>query len=96
MSGGAVPLASLLIGAVVGLICVAIFAVILRGVSEKRPKDAIKSLTALIGTVLGGGLADYIAFRAVLSTSEALAYYLIGLAVLFLPLGVLVFLDWVR
>jgi len=75
---------------------VAIFAVILRGVSDKKPKDAIKSLTALIGTVLGGGLADYVVFVRLLSTNEALAYYVIGLAGVFLPLGLIVFFDWLR
>jgi len=96
MPSGAIAYAALAIGGVVGLICVAIFAVTLRGVSDKMPKDAITALTALIGTVLGGGLVDYVVFGRVLSTDQALAYYLIGLAVLFLPLGILVFFDWFR
>jgi hypothetical protein len=38
-----IPIASLLIGAVVWLICVAIFAVILRGISKKRPNRPLQS-----------------------------------------------------
>ena len=81
------------------MICVSIFAVILRYVNEKKPAglvlnsvllkeclrqyqpaDAIKSLTALIGTVLGGGLAEYAVFGRILSTDPALAYVLLSWA----------------
>lgn len=96
VTGGMVPVASFLLGAVVGLICVAIFAINLRGLATKKAKDAIKLLTALVGTVLGGGAANYLAFRQILSTSGAMVFYLIGLSVLFLPFGISELLKWLR
>jgi hypothetical protein len=89
------PVASCLIGAVVGLLSVAIFAVILRRKEQNRPTEAIMLLTSLIGTVLGAGAADYIIFDILLQ-QNAIGFYLIGLATWFLPLGLWVFIDWMR
>lgn len=91
-----IRLASLLTGSVVGLISVAIFAVILRRVETEKLSEAIKALRRLIYVVLGGGLSDFVIFDFILNSDGALAYYMIGLAFLFLPLGILVFIDWKR
>ncbi len=88
--------ASALTGAVIGFISVAIFAVILRKVAEKRPSEAIRALKALVSIVLGGGLADYVVFDWILSSGGALSYYLVGFAFVYLILGGWVFLDWLR
>lgn len=88
--------ASILTGAVVGLICTTVFAVTLRRIEEKNPSEAIKALGWLISIVLGGGLADYIVFDFVIKSGGAIAYYMMGLAVVFLSLGLLVFFDWRR
>lgn len=86
--------ASFLIGGVIGLIAVAIFAVTLRRVAERNPSDAIKALQWLIGFVLGGGLVDYIVFDYIVKTSGTLTYYAIGLSLMFLVFGVPVFNQW--
>ena len=88
--------ASLLIGSVIGLISAAIFAVILRRIETEKPSEAIRALIQLIGIVLGSGLGDFVVFDFILKSGGALQYYMIGLASLFLPLGILVFIDWKR
>jgi len=90
-----ISLASSLIGAVVGLVAVSIFAVTLRRIEEKEPKEAVITLIKLISIVLGGGLTDFVVFDVIVQ-ENGLVYYMIGLAVVFLPLGLWVFLDWRR
>ena len=85
---------SFLIGAVAGLICVAIFAVILRKFDEKKPKDITRALVRLLLVVMGSGLSDYVVFDAILKSDKGIEYYMIGLAVVFLPLGLWVLIDW--
>lgn len=88
--------ASFLIGAVVGLISVTIFAATLRRWMEEKPPDTRKALRKLIYLVLGAGLTDYVIFDVILRTNGALPYYLIGLATVFLFLGTWVFIDWYK
>jgi len=85
---------STLIGAVVGLIAVTIFAVILRGIEKNSPSEAITALKWLIFTVLGGGASDYLVFDVMLKTGGAIVFYLAGLSMVFLSLGFLIFFDW--
>ena len=80
----------------VGLISVTLFALVLRRIEQKNPSEAVGVLKWLIGLVLGGGMADYVIFDFLLESEGALAFYLIGLATLFLPLGLLTFFDWRR
>ncbi len=91
-----IAIASLSLGAVMGLICVAIFAVILRRISQKNPSEALKALWKLSSFALGGWGADYVLFDRILSAGGAWQYYLLGFAIVFLPLGVWVFVDWSR
>ncbi len=93
--------ASALVGAVVGLISVTIFAVVLRRISDKQPSAAIKALIKLMSIVLLGGIAnrgiaEYAVYSKILSSDEALAYYLVGFSVVFLVLGSLVLISWLR
>lgn len=90
-----VQIASVALGAVVGLIAVAIFALILRRIEKSKPRDAIKSLYELIGLALGGGIVDYAIFDRILE-SGAIFYYVIGFAGTFLVLGLAIFIDWLR
>jgi hypothetical protein len=87
--------ASLTLGAVVGLIAAAIFAVILRRVEKSKPRDAIISLYNLIALTLGGGIADYAIFDRIL-LAGAIFFYVIGYGVAFLPFGLIIFIDWLR
>ncbi len=88
--------ASFLIGGAVGLVSVAIFAVILRRVVEKNPLDGIKQLKWLIPIIVGGGLADYFFFDYVLQVKGAIWSYFLGLGLVFLMFGVPVFIEWRR
>ncbi len=76
------------------MISVTIFAVILRRLEEKKPREAVRALKSLIPVMLGGGLTDYIIFYLIIKTSGALVYYIFGFSLVFLLLGFLVFLDW--
>lgn len=91
----ALQLASLLIGAVIGVLAFAIFYIILLRLSEKQPQEAIKHLYKLIGLPVGGGLGDYAIFDRMLS-SGSIAYYMQGLAVTFLVLAIWFFVPWRR
>jgi hypothetical protein len=86
---------SFLLGAVVGLVGVSIFAVILRRVEKSKPKNAINYLYGLIAFVLGAGMSDYLIFDLIFQ-SGAIVYYGLGLAVVFLTFGLWVFIDWMR
>ena len=91
-----IEFASIALGAVIGLIAVSYFAVILRRIEKNNPKQALKSFSLLITIVLGGGLTDFVIFDVIVNTSNAIWYYLVGLAMVFLPLGIMVFIDWRR
>ena len=91
-----IRLASSLVGGVVGLISVSIFAVILRRLAMEKASEAIKALTRLIGIVLGSGMADYAVFEVIMKSNNGLLYYILGLAIVFLPFGFVVFIDWIR
>jgi len=86
---------SALIGAVVGLIAVAIFTAILKREERPYPKDTTKKLWALIGLVLGSPAADYAIFDFILQ-ANGLFYYLGGFAVIFLPFGLYSFIVYLR
>ena len=91
--------ASLLMGAVVGLITVAIFALALRRRAHEDTSEAIKALTRLIAIVLGGGISDYVIFDVIFDViieNGALEYYIIGLSAVFLTFGLYVFVEWLR
>jgi len=90
-----VQCASLTLGAVVGLLAAAIFAVILRRLEKSKPRDAIRSLYNLVTLSLGGGVIDYAIFDSVLQAG-AIFYYVIGYGVAFLLFGSIIFLDWLR
>lgn len=90
-----IPLASLLIGAVVGLIAASMFTVILKRNAEQKSSEVQRGLRALITTVLGGGLADYVVFDLVLK-SGSITYYMVGFAVVFLVLGGWSYVEWRR
>ncbi len=83
---------SLLMGAVVGLIIVAIFALALRRRANENTSAAIKVLRALIPIILGGGFSDYLIFDVIIKNG-ALEYYIIGLSAVFLTFGILVFVQ---
>lgn len=87
---------SLVVGAVVGLIAVAFFAVILRRIEKDNPSEALKSFFWLITIVLGGGLTDFVIFDLIVKTNGAIWYYSIGLGGIFLPFGIAVFISWGR
>lgn len=86
-------IASVLIGAVVGLIAATIFGVVLSKFSEKDSKQAIQALYKLVGLSLGAGVADYLVFDYIFRAG-ALPYYLIGFAVMFLILGIITWVAW--
>ena len=88
-------LASFLMGTVVGLIAVTIFAVILRRLEERYPKEAFTKLVMLIGLVLGGGTTDYLVFDWILKSS-GVTFYIVGISAVFLPLGMWNYLEWMR
>ena len=88
-----VQIASMTVGAVVGLISVTIFAVILRRIERSQPSEAVKALRRLIYLVLGAGLIDYAAFDAILK-ANAIFFYLFGLGFTFIPLGLITFASW--
>ncbi len=90
-----VIVASLLMGAIVGLITVAIFALALRRRAYEDTSEAIKALTRLIAIVLGGGLSDYVIFDVIIENG-ALEYYIIGLGAMFLAFGTYIFIEWLR
>ena len=90
-----VIVASLLMGAVVALITVAIFALALRRRAYEDTSEAIKALTKLIAIVLGGGLSNYVIFDVIIGNG-ALEYYIIGLCAMFLTFGIYVFVEWLR
>jgi uncharacterized membrane protein len=90
--------ASMLTGAVIGLISGAIFSVILKRVAKDQPLEAVKKLRALMFWVLGGGIGDYVVFDAILQ-ANAIYYYMVGVAVSFIPFAALIlllslFLNW--
>jgi uncharacterized SAM-binding protein YcdF (DUF218 family) len=87
---------SVLLGAVIGLISVAIFAVTLRRLSEKKPNDATKALTVLVATILGGGGLNYLADEFIFSSSAGSLGYFGGLAAIFLPFGIVILIQWLR
>ena len=87
---------SSLIGGVVGLVSVSIFAVILRRLAMEKSEEAIKALKRLIGAVLVSGLAGFAVFTFIVESSNGLQYYMLGFAIVFLPLGLVVSIDWVR
>ena len=86
-----VIVASLLMGAVVGLITVAFFALALRRRAYEDTSEAIKALTRLIVIVLGGGLSDYVIFDVIIKNG-ALEYYIVGLTAIFLAFGTYIFI----
>ena len=90
-----VIVASMLMGAVVGLITVAIFALALRRRAYEDTSEAIKALTRLIAIVLGGGISDYVIFDVIIENG-ALEYYIIGLGFMFLTFGTYVLVEWLR
>jgi hypothetical protein len=89
-------LASFLIGSVIGLICVTIFAVILRNIAGKNPYYAVRALIKLIKITLGGALTDFVIFEVIFRTKGAIKCYLIGFAIVFLSLGLWIFKAWVK
>ena len=90
-----VYIASLVMGAVVGLIAVAIFALALRRRAYEDTSEAIRSLIKLIGIVLGGGFSNYVIFDVIIENG-AIEYYIIGLGAMFLTFGTYVFIEWLR
>lgn len=92
----ATNIASSLIGAVVGLICVAMFASILRSIEQDNPSMANRELGSLLTYVLGGGGANYLLFDFLMQSNGAVVYYMIGLSIMFLPFGLIVFIMWMR
>jgi hypothetical protein len=81
------------VGVVIGLIAVAIFAVILRRIEARHPEQAIRSLVRLAGLCLGGGLSDFVVFDLILKGGGT-SFYLLGFSMAFIPLGLIIFLDW--
>jgi NhaP-type Na+/H+ and K+/H+ antiporter len=82
-------------GLVVGFIAAMILSVILRRLEESKPKEAIKALYNLLAYALGGGLTDYVVFDYILEQG-AIAFYMIGFAVTFVPFSAISFYDWRR
>ena len=90
-----IQVASSGLGAVVGLLASAIFAVILRRLEASNAIEAIKALMNLVVLSLGGGIADYAIFDYILQAG-AISFYIAGYATVFLFFGSIVFISWLR
>ena len=91
-----IEIASFLLGAVIGLIAVSIFAVILKRYGKRNAAEAIEALKKLTYLVLGGGTGDFVVFDLMLKSGGAIVFYVLGFAATFLLFGVPVYLDWRR
>jgi hypothetical protein len=85
---------SFLFGGIIGFICAAIFAVILRRLEESNRGEVKKLLALEIFLIVGGGLADFVIFDLIIRSNFGIVSYLWGFSCIFLPLGLLTFLDW--
>ena len=81
------------LGLIIGLVCAAIFALILHRIADSDPQGAITHLRQLLVTILGGGLSDYAIFDFLLR-SGAITYYVAGFIVSFLPFSAIAFVEW--
>jgi len=89
-----ISLGSGVVGGIVGFLAVAMFAVILRRYESGR--QILEEIRKLATFIVFGGLADFGVFDLLLQSSGAWVYYIIGVALVFIPLGIIVFLDWRR
>lgn len=91
-----VEFSSFALGAVVGLIAAAIFAVILRRHEQEPRERTISALWRLSALALGGGMGDYVIFDYLMKANGALVYYVSGFSIVFLVLGIAIYFDWRR
>lgn len=82
-------------GFFVGVIAVTIFAVVLKRIEDNNPQGAIRTLTTLIGTSLGGGGSDF-AVANVFLHQNGIPFYVMGFTALFLALGLPILFQWLR
>ena len=94
MSLTLIQVASLSVGACIGITSVFILAVTLRGVEESN-QAAIRNLYGLIYLLLGSGIGDYVIFDLMLR-GHAIEFYMIGTSASFFVFAVPMYLDFRR
>jgi hypothetical protein len=88
-------IASGFVGAAIGLIAVAMFAVSLKLHTTSKLKEVVQALGGVAKIALGGGVGDYLVFKFIIN-SDSLLCYLIGLTIIFLTFGLYIFVEFLR